>query len=62
MDYLPLNKYLIKIIESYVDYSVEHLNKIVPKDRYVFNKYIDRTIMDIIVLALQKGYICSGKS
>ena len=61
MNYLPLNKYLIKIVGLYVDYSIEHLIKIIPKDKYIFNKYINIvSILDIVVLSIQKGSSAQG--
>src|SRR5271156_959874 len=56
MDYLPLNKYMIQIIYSYIDYSIENIKKYIPNTRHTFYKCIDRSMSDIIVLSIHLGY------
>lgn len=56
MNFLPLNKYLINIIKLYNDQSLKHLKKIMPKIRSNYNRKIEHTILDIVILAIQHGY------
>lgn len=55
-----LNKYLVNIIEKYVDYSTENLNNIqdinmIPREIHVKFKN-EMTLLDVIVLCKQVGY------
>lgn len=58
MDNLKLNKYLINIIDKYLDQSIENILKTFPFDKhpnYILNPKM--TLREIMIVCLQSGFV-----
>jgi len=56
---ININKNIINIINQYIDYSINHLLKICPKQRRItiYSIKEDLSLMDIIVKAVKLGFV-----